>query len=123
MKRKHILTLFATLNLASLGSLHAAGEAPKQKPNIVVFLADDLGYGDLACYGHPVIQTPNLDAFAKQGTRFTQFYAASAVCSPSRSAILTGRTPYRNGVFTWIPEGREIHLRASEIALPKLLKL
>lgn len=91
-------------------------------PNIVVFLADDLGWGDLACYGHPVIQTPNLDAFAKQGVRLTQCYSASAVCSPSRSAILTGRTPYRNGVFTWIPEGREIHLRASEIALPKLLK-
>lgn len=96
-----------------------AADAP---PNIVIFLADDLGYGDLGCYGHPIIQTPNLDAFAKQGTRFTQFYAACAVCSPSRSAILTGRTPYRNGVFTWIPEGREIHLRTSEIALPKLLK-
>jgi arylsulfatase A len=115
------LSIFATLFLASLGSLHAA-EALKQKPNIVVFLADDLGYGDLGCYGHPIIQTPNLDAFAKQSTRFTQFYSASAVCSPSRSAILTGRTPYRNGVFNWIPEGREIHLRASEIALPKLLK-
>lgn len=96
-----------------------AADAP---PNIVIFLADDLGYGDLGCYGHPIIQTPNLDAFAKQGTRLTQCYAACAVCSPSRSAILTGRTPYRNGVFTWIPEGREIHLRTSEIALPKLLK-
>lgn len=115
-------SFLTALLLAALGSLHANEEAPKQKPNIVIFLADDLGYGDLGCYGHPVIQTPNLDAFAKQGTRFTQFYAASAVCSPSRSAILTGRTPYRNGVFTWIPEGREIHLRASEIALPKLLK-
>lgn len=97
---------------------HAA-DAP---PNIVIFLADDLGYGDLGCYGHPIIQTPNLDAFAKEGMRLTQCYASSAVCSPSRSAILTGRTPYRNGVFTWIPEGREIHLRTSEIALPKLLK-
>ncbi len=96
--------------------------AADASPNIVIFLADDLGYGDLGCYGHQIIQTPNLDAFAKQGTRFTQCYAACAVCSPSRSAILTGRTPYRNGVFTWIPEGREIHLRASEIALPKLLK-
>jgi len=115
-------SFLTALLLAALGSLHANEEAPKQKPNIVIFLADDLGYGDLGCYGHPVIQTPNLDAFAKQGTRFTQFYAASAVCSPSRSAILTGRTPYRNGVFTWIPEGREIHLRASEIELPKLLK-
>jgi len=98
-----------------------AADAPKQ-PNIVIFLADDLGWGDLGCQGHPIIQTPNLDAFAKQGVRLTQCYSGSAVCSPSRSAILTGRTPYRNGVFTWIPEGKEIHLRTSEIALPKLLK-
>lgn len=91
-------------------------------PNVVIFLADDLGYGDLGCYGHPRIKTPNLDAFAKQGVRLTQCYAASAVCSPSRSAILTGRTPHRNGVFTWIAAGSEVHLRTTEITLPKLLK-
>jgi arylsulfatase A len=96
--------------------------AADDHPNIVLFLADDLGYGDLGCYGHPVIRTPNLDAFAKKGVRLTQCYAASAVCSPSRSAILTGRTPQRNGVFTWIEAGSALHLRASEITLPKLLK-
>ena len=96
--------------------------AEPDRPNIVVFLADDLGYGDLGCYGHPLIQTPHLDAFAKQGVRLTQCYSASAVCSPSRSAILTGRTPYRNGVFTWIPENQSIHLRTSEVALPRLLQ-
>ncbi|MBE7493741.1 MAG: sulfatase-like hydrolase/transferase [Verrucomicrobiaceae bacterium] len=98
--------------------------APLQaaRPNLVLFLADDLGYGDLGCYGHPVIQTPNLDAFAKQGVRLKQCYAASAVCSPSRSALLTGRTPHRNGVYTWIAEGAEVHLRTSEITLPSLLK-
>ncbi|MSR31695.1 MAG: N-acetylgalactosamine-6-sulfatase [Gemmataceae bacterium] len=99
----------------------ALGQKEPQ-PNIVLFLADDLGWGDLACYGHPLMKTPNLDAFAKQGVRFTQSYSASAVCSPSRSAILTGRTPYRNGVFTWIPEKQEIHLRKTEMALPKLLR-
>ncbi|MBL8825962.1 MAG: sulfatase [Planctomycetaceae bacterium] len=92
------------------------------RPNIVLILADDLGWGDLACYGHPLIKTPNLDRLASQGLRLTQCYSASAVCSPSRSAILTGRTPYRNGVFTWIPEGREIHLRTSEITSATLLK-
>jgi arylsulfatase A len=91
-------------------------------PNVVIFLADDLGYGDLGCYGHPVILTPHLDAFAKQGVRLTQCYSASAVCSPSRSAILTGRTPHRNGVFTWLAEGSPAHLRTSEITLPKLLQ-
>jgi arylsulfatase A len=96
--------------------------AEESFPNVVLFLADDLGYGDLACYGNPVIKTPNLDEFATQGLRLTQCYSASAVCSPSRSAILTGRTPYRNGVFTWIPPGRELHLRTSEITVAKLLR-
>jgi arylsulfatase len=93
-----------------------------ERPNVVIFLADDLGWGDLGCYGHPRIKTPNLDAFAKSGARLTQCYAASAVCSPSRSAILTGRTPHRNGVYTWIAEGAEVHLRTSEVTLPRLLK-
>ena len=101
-------------------SLTAARAAEPGRPNVILFLADDLGSGDLGCYGHPRIRTPNLDAFARQGVRLTQCYAASAVCSPSRSAILTGRTPHRNGVYTWIAEGSEVHLRTSEIALPRL---
>ena len=100
----------------------AAWADRSQKPNVIIFLADDLGYGDLGCYGHPRIQTPNLDECARQGVRLTQCYAASAVCSPSRSAILTGRTPHRNGVFTWIAENSEVHLRTSEVALPRLLR-
>lgn len=105
-----------------LGALFLGGTRPAPPPNVIIFLADDLGWGDLACYGHPRIKTPNLDAFAAQGVRLTQCYSACSVCSPSRSAILTGRTPYRNGVFRWIPEKHEAHLRESEIALPKLLK-
>lgn len=99
--------------------LHSSFSAP---PNLILFLADDLGYGDLGCFGHPIIKSPNLDAFARQGVRLTQCYAASAVCSPSRSALLTGRTPHRNGVYTWIAEGSEVHLRTSEVTLPSLLK-
>ena len=96
--------------------------ASRGGPNVIIFLADDLGHGDLGCYGHPRIRTPSLDGFARQGVRLTQCYSASAVCSPSRSAILTGRTPHRNGVYTWIAEGSEVHLRTSELALPKLLR-
>ncbi len=95
---------------------------PPDRPNIVIFLADDLGHGDLGCYGHPLIQTPNLDKFAAQGVRLTQCYAASAVCSPSRSAIVTGRTPHRNGVYTWIAAGSEVHLRPSELTAATLLR-
>ncbi len=100
-----------------------AGQAQAaDRPNIVVFLTDDLGWGDLACYGHPRIQTPNLDRFAAEGLRLTQCYSACSVCSPSRSAILTGRTPYRNGVWRWIPEGSQYHLRTSELTIAEILK-
>lgn len=93
-----------------------------ETPNFVVFLVDDMGYGDLECYGHPLIQSPNLDRFAEEGVRFTQCYSACSVCSPSRSAILTGRTPYRNGVWRWIPEDHPVHLRTSEVTIATLLK-
>jgi arylsulfatase A len=91
-------------------------------PNVVIFLADDLGWGDLGCYGNANIKTSELDRFARQGVRLTQCYAACGVCSPSRSAILTGRTPYRTGVWRWIPEGSDVHLRTSEVTLAELLK-
>jgi len=107
---------------ASFSRQPAAAPAFPSRPNIVLFLADDLGYGELGCYGNTPAITPNLDRFAAAGLRLTDCHSASSVCSPSRSSLLTGRTPYRNGVFTWIPEGSPIHLRTSEIALPKLLR-
>ncbi|MFT5127460.1 MAG: arylsulfatase A [Rhodothermales bacterium] len=107
------LCLFAL----SLLALHAA-----DKPNVIVFLTDDQGWGDLACYGHSEIKSPNLDRFADEGLRLTQCYAACSVCSPSRSAILTGRTPYRNGVWRWIPGGSQYHLPSSEISIASMLK-
>jgi arylsulfatase A len=96
--------------------------ASAEQPNIVMFLADDLGWGDLGCYGCKNIKTPNLDHFATQGLLLTHCYSGSAVCSPSRSALLTGRTPHRNGVFTWIAEGSDVHLRTTEVTLPAQLK-
>ena len=84
--------LLALLSSLSLG-LSAAG-----KPNVVIILADDLGYGDLGCYGHPIIRTPNLDKMAAEGARFTQFYVAAEVCTPSRASLLTGRYPIRSGM-------------------------
>lgn len=93
-----------------------------QKPNIVYIFADDLGYGDLSCYGAKDINTPNIDQIAKQGIKFTEFYSASSVCSPSRAALLTGRYPQRMGIntvffsesFTGIPD--------TEITIPEILK-
>ena len=73
-------------------------QAARNKPNIVIILADDLGYGDLGCYGHPTIRTPHLDRMAAEGMRFTDFYSAAEVCTPSRAALLTGRYPVRSGM-------------------------
>ena len=83
---------------------------PKQKmPNIIYILADDLGYGDLSCYGQKKFQTPNIDRLAAEGMKFTQHYSGSTVCAPSRSALLTGlhtgHTPIR-GNKEWKPEGQ-----------------
>src|SRR6478609_6407534 len=66
-----------------------------RRPNIVFFLADDLGYADVACYGRPDLKTPNIDRIAKEGVRFTQAYANSAVCTASRVGLITGRYQYR----------------------------
>ncbi len=69
-----------------------------ERPNVVVIFADDLGYSDLGCYGSPTIRTPHLDRMAAEGLRFTDFYSASEVCTPSRAALLTGRYPIRSGM-------------------------
>ena len=121
MRKKLILLLCVTIPLISASAAELSA-AEREKPNIVVLLADDMGWGDTATYGHELIQTPNLDKLASQGVKFTQCYSACGVCSPSRSAILTGRTPYRNGVYRHLSGNHEAHLRASEITYPKLLK-
>ena len=81
----------------------ARAESAVERPNIVIVLCDDLGYGDLDCYGHSHIKTPRLDAFASEGVLFTDCYAGAPVCSPARVAMLTGRTPFRTGVYDFIP--------------------
>jgi len=72
--------------------------APGKLPNVIIILADDLGYGDLRCYGHPSINTPYLDRMAAEGMRFTDFYVAAPVCTPSRAGLMTGRLPIRTGM-------------------------
>lgn len=86
------------LALIFLPLLFALPTLAASKPNIVIIFADDLGYGDLGCYGSPVIRTPRLDRMAAEGLRFTDFYSAAEVCTPSRAALLTGRYPIRSGM-------------------------
>ena len=88
--------LFSLIAVVSLSNFAFAAKA--ESPNIVVIFCDDLGYGDLSCFGHPTIRTPNLDQMAAEGVRLTQFYSASPVCTPSRAALMTGRLPIRSGM-------------------------
>ena len=90
MNRRHFLaTSVATAALAACASPPQPGAA--RKPNIILILADDLGYGDLGVFGNGVIRTPNIDRMAAEGARLTTFYASANVCTPSRAGLLTGR--------------------------------
>ncbi|HTX66933.1 MAG TPA: sulfatase-like hydrolase/transferase, partial [Opitutaceae bacterium] len=91
---------------------------PAAPPNIVFVLADDLGYGDLGCYGQQLIATPNLDRLAAQGMRFTQFYAGSPVCAPSRNVLLTGQ----HTGHTLIRGNAKVSLRPEDVTVAEVLK-
>ncbi|MFH5804338.1 sulfatase [Alienimonas sp. DA493] len=100
----------ALVGLTLVGLIAETGTAA-DRPNVVLLLADDLGYGDLSCFGSPAVETPHLDRLAAEGVRMTRFYAASAVCTPTRASVLTGRYPLRfnitrhfSDVRRWLPE-------------------
>lgn len=93
MTLSRFLRLCACFAIALLDTLVA-----QDRPNFVLIMADDLGYGDLGCYGHPSIRTPHLDRLAREGIRFTDFHSNGAVCSPTRAALMTGRYQQRAGV-------------------------
>jgi len=118
MRRLLLLVLFACAFTA-----HAAD----RKPNIVIILADDLGFGDLGCYGHPKFKTPHLDRMAAEGAKLTQFNCPTPFCAPTRAALMTGRYPFRCGMTSNpAPDGGPaadgLHLPASERTLAQLLK-
>ena len=120
---KHVLTFLAALLLAPLAAKAAS------KPNIVFIFADDWGWGDLSCHGHPYVRTPNIDRLAKEGTDFTRFTVASGVCSPSRTAVMTGHFPARyniDGHFAWVKNNAQRNmpdwLDPNTPTLPKMLQ-
>lgn len=123
MKPFPVLLAILWILSASAGESAAGDDAkPNAMPNIVVLLADDLGFKDIGCYGGPV-RTPALDGLAAQGTRFTDFYSGCAVCSPSRATLLTGRHHIRTGVYSWIhDESQRSHLLEREVTLAEVLK-
>jgi arylsulfatase A-like enzyme len=99
------------------------GNTEEKLPNVIIIFADDLGYGDLSCYGNPTILTPNLDQMAQEGMKFTQFYVPSPVCSPSRSALLTGCYPKRVSLHNHVlfPYS-EYGINKNELLLSEMLK-
>ena len=126
---KHLLAIVSAVLLAS--------SLPAAQPNIVFILADDMGYGDLGCYGHPTAKTPVIDRLAREGVRFTQHYANGPECSPTRTAFLTGRYQQRaDGLECAIGTGnvgryddairlakaRQLGLPAKQVVLPSALK-
>ena len=118
MKRREFLkTVGAGACLAATRCVSAPRAASANKPNIVLCMADDQGWGDMAYNGHPILKTPNFDAMASAALRFDRFYAAAPVCSPTRGSVMTGRHPNRFGCFKW---GHT--LRPQEITIAEALR-
>jgi uncharacterized sulfatase len=120
--RSFLLLLLAALLLPRSPAAIAAAPPAGRPPNLIVILADDLGFGDLGCYGSRTIATPRLDRMAGEGLRFTDFYVASPFCSPSRAALLTGRLPARCGVPYVLFPTEHTGLPPGELTLAELLR-
>ena len=114
--RKNYLWVFAIIALVY--SCKTLQIAQPLSPNIILIMADDQGWGDVGYNGHPQLKTPNLDAMASNGAQFTRFYAASAVCSPTRASVMTGRHPLRMGIC----HANCGHIKTEEITLAEMLK-
>ena len=116
-RREFMKAAGAGMCLAAMGSFSAFGKSSSKKPNIVLCMADDQGWGDVGYNGHPVLKTPKLDEMAAESLRFDRFYAAAPVCSPTRGSVMTGRHPNRFGCFKW---GHT--LRPQEVTIAEALK-
>jgi arylsulfatase A-like enzyme len=114
---------FVAGGISSAAAARSLAQAGSSRPNILFIMADDLGYADLSCYGRPDFNTPNIDRLAAQGMRFTQAYANSAVCSATRTALITGRYQYRLAVGLEEPiGGRDVGIPAGHPTLPSILR-
>jgi N-acetylgalactosamine-6-sulfatase len=120
VKKATVLLGLAAALLAPL-----CGLATKEnKPNFIFIMTDDQGWGDLGCYGHPVLRTPHLDRLAKEGSLFTQFYAPASICSPTRAGVMTGQFPGRVGFHSQVStEAMMKQLDASDVLDPKYAML
>ncbi|MDO8682585.1 MAG: sulfatase [Armatimonadota bacterium] len=117
---KGSLAAVAAVSLCGNEAFAAAG--PESRPNIVLINCDDLGYGDVACYGSKKIATPNLDTLAQNGLRFTDFYCTAPVCTPSRTALMTGRYPIRAGLTRVLGQYNKDGIKDEDTTIAQVLK-
>lgn len=117
--RLFVSTLVCVLVLYACSVPNASIESP---PNIVFIFADDLGYGDLGCFGANDIKTPHIDRIAAEGIQFTEFYSASSICSPSRAGLMTGRLPARMGIHQAFFPSSFTGMPGEEITMAEMLK-
>jgi arylsulfatase A-like enzyme len=122
--RSKIAALFGLVAIAAAAAAPrpASGAAPDRPPNIVLIYADDLGYGDVGCFGARGYATPNIDRMAAEGVKFTDFYVAQAVCSASRTALLTGCYPNRLGILGALGPSSKVGINADETTMAEVLK-
>ena len=120
MKIKYIVFSFLAFTISLKSSSQTKNKSVK--PNIVFIYLDDLGYGDLSCYGATAIKTPNIDILANGGVRFTNGYATSATCTPSRYGLLTGVYPWRNKDAKILPGSAPLLIGKEQLTIPKMLK-
>ena len=119
ISQKIFLFLFS---LIFLGGVDSIGQGSSDKPNVIVIYLDDLGFGDLSSYGATSISTPNIDKLVHGGRKFTNAYASSATCTPSRFALLTGVYPWRNKNAVILPGTAPLIINKSAQTLPKVFK-
>lgn len=125
LSNNHKLSTLSVLLLAgaAIQGCTSDRQRPAQdRPNLVIIFTDDMGYGDIGVYGHPTIRTPNLDRMAQQGQKWTQFYVAASVCTPSRAGLLTGRLAIRSGMNHVLHPWSENGLPQSEVTLARILQ-
>jgi len=129
MNKTLFLFFIVSVLVAQASAMAQAPASRLSKPNIVFIFADDWGWGDLSCHGHPYVKTPNIDRLAEEGTDFSRFTVASGVCSPSRAAVMTGQFPARfsiNGHFAWVKDnarrGMPDWLALDAPLLPRMLQ-
>ena len=127
MQRSLLLSMIFIASFTAINTSCNNNNTSSVKPNILFIFIDDMGYGDLACYGNPETETPNIDRLASEGIRFTQFYVNAPICSPSRVAVTTGQYPPRWGITTFIDSRERNRVRGIrdhlDLEAPSLARL